>query len=50
LFHFLSYVIKTHLVAYGNGVSIWAPTDIDILTPSVHSVGSLAGYRHVSIT
>ena len=41
---------KTYLVANGNGVSIWAPADVDILSPSVHSVGGLTSYGHVMIT
>lgn len=36
----------SYLVAYGNGVSIRAPTDVDVLSPSVHCVGSLANYRN----
>ena len=36
----------SYLVAYGDGVSIRAPADVDVLSPSVHCVGSLANYSN----
>lgn len=36
----------SYLVAYGDGVSIRAPADVDVLSPGVHCVGSLANYSN----